>query len=158
VSCRRLHRPDSQGRKARRAAGSAGRQNRACHQPPDGQGAGHRDASVPAVAHQRGDRVKRRQFILLLGGAAAWPLPAQAQESERIRRNGALMAHAESDPEFQTYVVQTGLQRRGGLRSTLLRARSMTRNRADPPNLAGEAMPVARAFNLHPNPVNLAVI
>jgi putative ABC transport system substrate-binding protein len=50
-------------------------------------------------------QTNRRAFIAGLGGAAAWPLVARAQQTDRVRLIGVLMGFAESDPAAQSLVT-----------------------------------------------------
>src|SRR6266566_2422696 len=62
------------------------------------------------------DQLKRREFITLLGGAAAaWPLTARAQHDDRVRRIGVLLPATADDPVFQARfgAFLQGLQQSG---------------------------------------------
>jgi len=57
--------------------------------------------------------MKRREFIILLGGAAAWPVLARAQQGERVRRVGFLGFNEESVSSDMLKVIRDELQKLG---------------------------------------------
>src|SRR5450631_3051248 len=67
--------------------------------------------------------MKRRDFITLLGGAAAWPLVARAQQTERMRRIGVLTNGTERDQVSQAQVaaLRDGLAKLGWVEARNLR-------------------------------------
>jgi putative tryptophan/tyrosine transport system substrate-binding protein len=66
--------------------------------------------------------MRRREFIALLGGAAAWPLAARAQQGERVRRVGALLVGAGNDPAWQVYAAAL---RRGLIETGFVEGRNL---------------------------------
>ena len=59
--------------------------------------------------------MRRREFLGVLGGTAAWPVVAWAQQAGPVRRIGILMGGAETDQEGQSSVAafREGLQNLG---------------------------------------------
>jgi len=71
----------------------------------------------------RFNQLRRREFITSLAGAAAWSFATRAQQPERMRLIGVLMAYAESDSEGQALVAafREGLQTLGWTESSNIR-------------------------------------
>ena len=59
--------------------------------------------------------MRRREFFALLGGTAIWSVVARAQQGDRPRRVGVLLAYLESDAQVQTWTkaLETSLQELG---------------------------------------------
>jgi putative ABC transport system substrate-binding protein len=67
--------------------------------------------------------MRRRKFIMLLGGASAWPLAARAQQGDRMRRIGVLSTFAKNDPLYHGGVAKfrDGLAKLGWIEGRNLR-------------------------------------
>jgi ABC-type uncharacterized transport system substrate-binding protein len=91
--------------------------------------------------------MRRREFITLIGGAAAWPFAAPAQQPERMRRIGILLPAATDDAEFQAWVGSflQGLQQSGWTigRNVQIETRWATANAAAIRRAAAELVALA---------------
>jgi putative ABC transport system substrate-binding protein len=72
------------------------------------------------------DQLNRREFITLLGGAAAWPLAARAQQTDLVRLIGELIGFADGDPLGQALLAtfRGGLAKLGWVEGKNLRIES----------------------------------
>ena len=78
--------------------------------------------------------MKRREFIASVGGAAAWPLAAYAQQPDRMRRVGVLISGTGDDSEVRRLVaaLEEGLRELGWIEGSNVRID--TRLSADDPD------------------------
>ena len=92
--------------------------------------------------------MRRRDFITLIGGAAAWPLVAQAQQHP-VRRVGVLIGTTENDPETKRRVeaLRVGLRENGWIESANLQI-DFRFSGSNPERMASFAREIA---DLHPD-------
>src|SRR5918911_810927 len=69
-------------------------------------------------SHQRGDRMRRREFMALLGGATMWPLDARAQQTGRVHRIGFLGSATAAGSAKAVESLRTGLREFGYVEGT----------------------------------------
>src|SRR5262249_9872229 len=100
--------PYPQGRKACGFAGRAVEQVRTRHQRLDRQDARSRRPGQAARHRRRGHRMNQRDFLTLLGGAAAWPLHAHAQQPAKLPTIGYL---GSSTPSIDSQWIAAFVQR-----------------------------------------------
>src|SRR6516162_9550529 len=76
----------------------------------------------PAIRVSGDWLMRRRNFLRVLGGAAAWPLAARAQQGGPVRRIGVLMNNEETDPISKAYLASfvQGLRKLGWIEGQTL--------------------------------------
>src|SRR5258706_3556789 len=102
----------SSRRQTHRTSGAAADQVRVRAQREDREGTRHQIFRRLALPRRRGDRVKRREFISLFGGAAAWPLAAGAQQPA-MPVTGLLNAGSPGPLRQQVAAFHEGLKESG---------------------------------------------